>query len=140
MTNDEEAKRIEKALGRKRGAQRPFPAASFSEAKELAEAILEYGSGQLVRRLSLFDHIGEAPESGASRQWITNAGKYGLIKGSYGAEYLELTSDGAKAVDEEISKREQTKARVKLAIDDIPVFKVLFDSFIKKIPRVCCLN
>ncbi len=129
MTEKDEAERIEKAKQRKARKQRPFPACSFTEAMELAQSVLEYGSGQAVRRISVFDHIGKSPESGPSRQWITNANKYGLIKGGYQAEHLELTPDGAKAVDDELSKREQTKARIKLAIEDIPIFKGLFERF-----------
>lgn len=129
MTEKDEAERIEKAKQRKARKQRPFPACSFMEAMELAQSVLEYGSGQAVRRISVFDHIGKSPESGPSRQWVTNANKYGLIKGGYQAEHLELTPDGAKAVDDEISKREQAKARIKLAVDDIPIFKGLFDRF-----------
>ena len=140
MTEKEETERIEKAKTRKKRTQRPFPACSFNEAKELAESILEYGSGQPVRRISLFDHINKSPESGPSRQWITNAGKYGLIKGSYAAEHLELTPDGAKAVDDEMSKRECVKARIKLAIEDIPPFKALFDRFVgNKLPARAAL-
>ena len=129
MTEKEEAERIEKARKRKKRQQRPFPACSFKEAMELAESILDYGSGQPVRRLSLFDHLKKSPESGPSRQLITNSNKYGLIQGSYAAEHLELTSEGAKAVDEEINSRERIKARVKLAIEQIPVFKGLYDRF-----------
>lgn len=140
MTEKEESDRIEKAKKRKKRIQRPFPACSFTEAKELADAILEYGSGQPVRRISLFDHINKSPESGPSRQWITNAGKYGFVKGSYAAEHIELTPDGAKAVDDEISKREQIKARVKLAIEDIPLFKSLFERFVgNKLPARAAL-
>ncbi|MEH6565490.1 MAG: hypothetical protein V7756_09230 [Halopseudomonas sp.] len=129
MTDKNEAERIEKAKQGKSRKQRPFPACSFMEAMELAQSVLEYGSGQAVRRISVFDHIGKSPESGPSRQWVTNANKYGLIKGGYQAEHLELTPEGAKAVDDEISKREQAKARVKLAVDGIPIFKGLFDRF-----------
>lgn len=129
MANKDESIRIENAKQRKARRQRPFPACSFMEAMELAQSVLEYGAGQAVRRISVFDHIGKSPESGPSRQWITNANKYGLIKGGYQAEHLELTPDGAKAVDDEISKREQAKARIKLAIDDIPIFKGLFERF-----------
>jgi hypothetical protein len=54
---------------------------------------------------------------------ITNANKYGLTKGSYVAEFLELTPDGRKAVDDGFPLREQTQARAKLAILDIEPFK-----------------
>jgi hypothetical protein len=58
-----------------------------------------------------------------------NANKYGLIKGSYNAEQLELTADGARSVDEEIPKREQMKARINLAINGIEPFQRLYDRF-----------
>lgn len=140
MTEQEETEQIEKAKKRRKRKQRPFPACSFVEAMELADAILEYGSGQPVRRISLFDHLNKSPESGPSRQWITNASKYGLIKGSYAAEHLELTPEGAKAVDDEISKREQAKARIKLAIENIQPFKNLYDRFVgNKLPARAAL-
>jgi hypothetical protein len=79
---------------------RPFPAATFEEALEFAKELFVVGSGQSVRRLTLFDHLGKAPDSGPSRMLITNSNKYGLTKGSYVAEQLELTADGRKAVDD----------------------------------------
>ena len=120
--------RVEEAVKRKR-SQRPFPACAFEEALGFARALHEYGSGKSVRRLSLFDHLGKAPESGPSRQLIGNANKYGLVKGSASAEQLELTPDGARSVDEEAPKREQAKSWIKLAVDDIEPFRKLYERF-----------
>lgn len=133
--------RVEAAAAAKRTrTQRPFPACAFEEALAFAKAILDYGSGKPVRRISLFDHLGKSPDSGPSRQLVTNSNKYGLIKGSYAAEQLELTPDGAKAVDEEISKREQAKARIKLAIEDVEPFKKLYERFVStKLPARAAL-
>jgi len=108
---------------------RPFPAASFEEALSFARELFTVGSGRPVRRLTLFDHLGKAPESGASRMLITNANRYGLISGGYTAEQLELTADGVRAVDENVSKRELARTRVKLAIEGIEPFKQLYDRF-----------
>lgn len=108
---------------------RPFPAAAFEEALDLAQKLFKVGSGQPVRRLTLFDHLGKAPESGPSRTLITNAGRYGLISGSYAAEHLELTEDGLMAVDEGVAKREQARARVRLAIERVDPFKQLYERF-----------
>ena len=96
---DETNARIAAAVARRKRTNRPFPASSFEEALEFARVILEYGSGKPVRRLSLFDHLNKSPESGASRQLVVNANKYGLIKGSYTADQFELTPDGARSVD-----------------------------------------
>ncbi|MFZ2869781.1 hypothetical protein [Zavarzinia sp.] len=60
---------------------------------------------------------------------VTNASRYGLISGSYSAEYLELTTDGAKAVDESTSRREKARIRVKLAIQNIEPFNQLYERF-----------
>lgn len=122
----EEKMEAPKRRGRK---GKPFPTCSFEEALELAQAIHKHAAGQPIRRLTLFDELGKSPESSTSRQWITNAGKYGLTKGGYAAESLELTSEGAKAVGEEHTERERAKARVGLAIEHITSFHKLFDRF-----------
>lgn len=114
---------------RKARAQRPFPAAPFEESLSFAKALYEFASGQPVRRLSLFDHLGKSPESGPSRQLITNANKYGLIRGNYASDQLELTPDGLKAVDEDATLREQSKARIKLSIYDVEPFAKLYSRF-----------
>lgn len=121
--------RVEAAVAKRKLAQRPFAACAFEEALEFAKSIADYGSGKPVRRLSLFDHLKKSPDSGPSRQIVINANKYGLIKGNYAAEQLELTPDGSKAVDDELSKREQAKSRVELAIMGIEPFKKLYERF-----------
>lgn len=120
--------RVEDAVRRKR-TQRPFPACAFEEALGFAKALHNYGSGKPVRRLSLFDHLGKAPDSGTSRQLIVNSNKYSLIKGSYTAEQLELTPDGERSVDEDTPKRERAKSWIKLAVIDIEPFKKLYERF-----------
>ncbi|WBO22458.1 hypothetical protein [Sphingomonas abietis] len=108
---------------------RNFPASPFEEALSFAKAVLDYGSGASVRRVTLFNHLGKSPESGLSRQIITNANKYNLIKGGYQADILELTPEGKKASDEQIQPRERARARVQLAILDIEPFSGLFQRF-----------
>jgi hypothetical protein len=126
------AKKVVKDRNR---VQRTFPASSFEEALEFAKQIFITGSGKPVRRLTLFDHLGKAPESGASRQLITNASKYNLIQGSHSSEHLSVTEIGAKAVNEEIPQRERTEARVQLAIFDIEPFNNLYRKFVgSKLP------
>ncbi|MDQ0248696.1 hypothetical protein J2W22_000743 [Sphingomonas kyeonggiensis] len=75
---------------------RNFPASPFEEALTFAKSVLDFGAGATVRRVTLFNHLGKSPESSLSRQVITNANKYGLIKGGYQADILELTSEGKK--------------------------------------------
>jgi hypothetical protein len=66
---------------RGRAAQRPYPHQPFEEALEFASAIQRVAGSNSVRRLTLFDEMKKAPESGASRQLIVVSSKYGLIKG-----------------------------------------------------------
>lgn len=133
--------RVEHAVAEKRKrAQRSFPAAPFEEALDFARTIYAFGSGQPVRRLSVFDHLGKSPESGPSRQLIVNANKYGLIEGGYQADHLKITADGLKAVDTDPAPREQAKARVKLAIEDIAPFAGLYARFMSnKLPARAAL-
>lgn len=105
-----------------------FPAVPFEEALTIANAIQKHAGGQKVRRLTLFDSLGKSPDSGASRQLITNSHKYELTKGSYAAEYLELTPEGNLATAADVAPREQLTARFKLAIEQIPVFKALYET------------
>lgn len=128
-TKGRRAKGKRKAPTRKPRSQRPFPAAPFEELLAFARSVFEFASGQPARRISLFDHLKKSPESSDSRQQITNAGKYGLIRGSYAAEQLEMTPDGLAAVDDERPAREQARARIKLAISDIELFNRLYARF-----------
>jgi hypothetical protein len=105
-----------------------FPAASFEEALTLATAIQKYASGQKVRRLTLFDQMGKSPDSGTSHQLIVNSNKYGLTKGSYVAEHLELTPEGKLATGSEVAPRDKLKSRFKLAIEKIAPFKALYEA------------
>ena len=105
-----------------------FPAASFEEALTLANAIQKHAAGQKVRRFTLFDQMGKSPDSGSSRQLIVNSNKYGLTKGGYTAEHLELTPDGKLATGGEVPPREKHKVRFKLAIERIVPFKALYEA------------
>lgn len=116
--------------GRRRRTQRPFPASSFKEAAELAEAMVEIAGGaREVRRITLFDHLQRSPESGHSRQSVVNSSRYGLTEGGYQAETLRLTDDGLLAVGPDASSREKVRGQFRLAIDGIPAFKALYDRF-----------
>lgn len=118
-----------KASNRRKRTVRTYPACAFEEAADFSKKIFDFGSGQPVRRLSLFDGLGKSPDSGASRQLIINSNKYGLTEGSYSSEYIKLTSDGIRAVDEEMSAIERTKARINLAIENIEPFQKLYERF-----------
>ncbi len=125
---------------KKRRSQRAFPASTFEEPLDFAKAIFQIGSGQPVKRFTLFDHLGKSPESGGSRQLIINSGRYGLTKGGVQAENIELTLEGQKAVDEQIAPREQKRIWVELAIKGIEPFQKLYEKFVgNKLPALAVL-
>lgn len=121
---------------------RPFPAGPFEEALDFVKAIYELGSGTPVRRLTLFDHLQRTPDSSTSRMLVTNASKYNLLKGSYASEQLELTPEATKVCDDNTSAREAARIKAKLAIFDIPPFKLLFEKFVnaKLPPRAALID
>jgi hypothetical protein len=107
--------------------ERKFPALTFEEALKLAEAIQRYASGQKVRRLTLFEKLDQSPDSDASRRLITASRQYGLTKGSYSAEYLELTTEGGEATSDEIAAPRKVLARFALAIKNQSPFDFLYE-------------
>jgi hypothetical protein len=121
------ARSAAKAGPRQRVA-RAFPASTFEEALELPLAIQRISAGTKVRRLTLFEQLDKSPESGPSRQMITNSARYGLTTGSYKAEYLELTQLGRTATSAETPERERLRARFELAINRIEPFRLLYET------------
>src|SRR5207245_3947641 len=101
---------------RRRAAKRAFPATSFDEALVLGLAIQQFGSGQPIRRLTLFGALDRSPDSGPTRKLITSSGQYGITTGSYVAEWLELTQLGAVATDPNSAPASKLDARAQLAI------------------------
>lgn len=115
---------------KRRRTTRPFPASSYKDAARLAEAMVEIAGGaREVRRITLFDHLGRSPESGDSRQAVTNSSRYGLTEGGYQAETLKLTDDGLAAVNGDTPPRDRVRAQFRLAIDGIEPFKALYERF-----------
>jgi hypothetical protein len=108
---------------------RPYPASSFTDALPLAQAIMKLASGDKVRRLTLLQKMDKSPTSGPTKMMITNSGKYGLTKGSYAAEHLELTDKGRTVVDSAAAPRAQRQAAFDLAIDGVPPFKLLYEQY-----------
>jgi hypothetical protein len=112
---------------RGRGPSTPFPPVPFSSVLSFGQAIQQHGAGQPIRRLTLFEKLNRSPESSMSRLLITNSARYGLTKGSYKAEFLELTELGAVVTSPDSDAREKLAASFKLSIEGIPQFKHLYD-------------
>lgn len=106
-----------------------IPLRTFEDAMQLANGIWECASGQKVRRLTLFDHLGKSPDSGPSRGLITASSKYGITTGGYQADYIELTDNGRTASDPDLSDVDRISAQFELAILSNKYFNGLYESY-----------
>jgi len=137
FSEDEEELEDEELLedsskGKKRTrTTRTYPASSFTDALEIGAAINEH-AGIRIRRLTLLGKLGRTPTSSTTRQMITTSGKYGITKGSYDADYLELTPEGQTIFDKSKSPRIVLQAKITLAIEQVPPFKKLYDEYVGK--------
>jgi hypothetical protein len=114
---------------------RPYPASSFEEALPLAGAIHQFASGERVRRLTLLRQMNRSPSSSVTKMLVTNSGKYAITKGSYSAEWLDLTSLGRIATAPDTQAREKLEAQFKLAIKGVEPFNYLYEQYKgKKLP------
>lgn len=114
---------------------RVFPVQSFEEALALAEAIHAHASGERVARLTLLKQLNMSPTARATQALITSSGQYGLTKGSYAAEHLELTSQGKLASDRATPARTKARVQFELAVRGIAPFSVLYEKYRgKKLP------
>ena len=111
---------------------RPYPADSFKSTLELGVAIVTFASGKRVRRLTLLEQMKLRPTGHATQVLITNSSKYGITKGSFSAEWLELTPDGLLACDSNVAPRDHLAAQFRLAIEHIAPFKRLYDEYAGK--------
>jgi hypothetical protein len=82
-----------------------------------------------MRRETVFQILGKAASSGASRQLVTTSGRYGLTVGGYNAETLRLSEDAVLILDPSISRAQSLRAKFRLAIENVPVFKNLYERF-----------
>jgi hypothetical protein len=105
---------------------RIYPALSFEESLVLAEAIHTHASGEKVSRLTLLKAMNLSPTSSATQILITSSGKYGITKGSFVAEHLELTEVGRIASDKDTAPRPRAQARFDLAIKGVKPFEVIY--------------
>ncbi|MGA2177398.1 MAG: hypothetical protein ABSH38_20685 [Verrucomicrobiota bacterium] len=113
-------------------AVRPYPSSSFEEALKLAEAIQTIAAGGRVRRLTLCEQMKISPTSSSTTILITNSGKYGITRGSYAADWIELTPDGKLASSRDTPAGDKLKAKFCLAIEGVKPFNALYEEYKKQ--------
>lgn len=126
--NSENVSNPKKITKRKR-KNLPFPTATYEESLAIAKAIWKFASGQKIRRITLFDGLKRSPDSGMSRALVTNSAKYKLTTGSYSAEFLELTNEGAIATNPDGNAIEKLESSFKLAIQNNEYFNKLYEQY-----------
>ncbi len=112
--------------GRKKRQPRPYPVVAFNQATTIGDAILKF-AGIKVRRMTLLEKLNLSPTSSTTQMMITNSSKYKITKGSFVAEWLELTPEGKNACDPEAAPRARLENRFALGITGVVPFKVLYD-------------
>ena len=126
---------------RGRGSNKPFPVMKFEEVLVLPEAVLEHGVNGRIRRLTLFDRLGRSPDSGASRQLITDSGKYGLTSGGYTAEYIEITEAGSEILNSDLSAEILLAKKFESGIVKFEAFRQVFEKLMsQRVPAVDVLE
>jgi hypothetical protein len=120
-------KEVKLSKGRRKRTSRPYPACSFEDALRLAQEILKQAPDGKIRRLTFLKATDRSPTSSATHALITNSSKYDITRGSYVADWLEVTPDGKLAAAPETLPRGQLQARFDLAVQGIPPFKALYD-------------
>lgn len=127
---EEEIKVVDEKAKKKRSRRTmPFATMPASECIIIPESIWKYAAGQNIRRLTLFDQIGKAPESGPSRTLITAASKYGFIKGNTQSEYIDLTEDGYIAFNPEENEKRKIMAKFRMIIQGNEFFNGLYEKY-----------
>jgi hypothetical protein len=116
-----------KKSGRKQRKERTFPALTFEEGLVIPNAIQKYAAGQKVRRLIVFEKLNKEPDSLESRRLVTASGQYGLTKGGYQAEYLELTPEGNEATSDAVPPTKRLQAKFNLSIKKHTPFNFLYE-------------
>jgi hypothetical protein len=112
--------------------EKGYPSDALEQVLGLGIGIVKYAGGDKIRRLTLMQKLERSPNSSAVRVLITNSSKYGVTTGSYQAEWLELTPDGRIACDDAQPARDRTLARFRLAIQNIPPFKAIYEEYVNK--------
>lgn len=124
---------VKRGRGRK---ERPYPLIQFQECFNFAKSIYDLGSGQKIRRLTLFDKLEKSPESQQSRALIINSNKYSLIKGSINSEFIELSQESLIIFNEEISEYDRNEKKLQVGVINIKVFNFLFEKLVgNKLPN-----
>ncbi len=104
-----------------------FPSYSLRDALKIAESIKTNNNLHPYNRLDLAASLNYSPNSSNFRLLIIASNNYGLTKGSYIAEKIELTDLGKSIVAPTSDQEKNTALRD--ALFNVPLFKKFFTEF-----------
>ncbi|HEX6716459.1 MAG TPA: hypothetical protein VF088_05080 [Pyrinomonadaceae bacterium] len=109
---------------------KPYPTATFESVLPIARTIFEHaGASREMKRITIFELLGRAADSGPGRTLVTNSSKYGLTVGGYHAEVLRLTDNAITILNSASTQASRTRATFNLAIQSIGPFNSLYEKF-----------
>ena len=112
---------------RGKGPTRPFPINPLADALRLPTSILQYGLDARIVRLTLLARLEQSNEYNATRDLITSSSKYGLTKGSFASQHLEVTEEGRAIAEALGNPSSSLKQRLfEIGISGITPFHTLY--------------
>lgn len=111
----------------RRGPNRPHPPLPLDDAQILAQLIRDRNAGRPMNRVLLAEAAQTTPSSSRWRNLVIASTRYGLTKGNYSAESIELTSLG-ESLTAPRNAAERTEAR-RRAFRSVEVFADLLDYY-----------
>lgn len=110
-----------------RGPNRPHPPLTLKEAESFAQLIRDNNAGRPMNRVLLAEAAKTKPSSSRFRNLVISSTRYGLTKGNYKAEAIELTDLGQElTAPRNSAERESARRRAFLAV---PIFRELADHY-----------
>lgn len=106
---------------------RPYPPMPLKDAIRVGKAISDNNAGKPFNRILLAEAMEYSASTSRFRDLITSSGKFGLTKGSYASDIIELTPLGIRVV-RPTSDAERLDA-VREAMRQIPLFAQLIEHF-----------
>lgn len=116
-------------IGKRTRMVRPYPIHTLEEALTVAVAIQEVNAGLPFERVLLAKALGTTPSSSGYTLKINSSSKYGLTKGKYNDNIINLTSGGEAIVAPKDDEEE------KVALIEAATLPEVFDGFYRMLNK-----
>jgi hypothetical protein len=127
LKEDEAAKADTQEQSKERGPRRPYPVDDLEKALKIASVIQSKNNGNPWKPMFVAEALKLSPDGNDFRDLTSSSLKYGLTKGSYAADFIELTPLGIK-VTKPRNATEKTEG-LQEAVMKIPLFNKIFNYY-----------